>query len=128
MINKIAGIELSEVWTGIAGEDLFELALCRVGPDGKFWLASADDRSTMPGIVLAEHEVVAGGAGRFIRRGRITNNSWNFTVGQLVHAGLDPGKLSHNFPGSHKQLQLVGMATAVNQIDFDPNFMLVEAG
>lgn len=126
MIQSIAGISIVDTMRGQAGEDIKKHDLCRVDPLGYLSLACADSVDTMPGVFIALEDVPKAGMGEFIKRGLVINNSWNFTVGKQVHAGLIPGKLMQEYPGSRQQLQIVGMATAINELLFDPNLMLIE--
>jgi hypothetical protein len=96
--------------------------------DWKYYKANALTFATMPGIVLANSPLSAGQAGNFIRRGQVTNKNWAWTaVGGFVYAGLIAAVVIQTAPAaSGNQLQIVGIATSATQIDFEPQFLLVE--
>ncbi len=114
--------------SGVAGEELDAFDFCYLKTDGRYYKANALDIATMPGLVLAGSALAAGESGDFIRRGRVINNDWNWqTTGGLIYASGRPGQLTQTLPSiSGEQLQIVGVARSSNEIDFEPNLLLVE--
>lgn len=117
-----------ELIAGVAGEALEAFDFCFLKSDGKYYKANSLDVGTMPGLVLATVAFAPGEAGNFIRRGRVKNNTWNWlTIGGLIYASGTAGKLTQSLPAiSGEQLQIVGVARSSNEIDFEPNLLLVE--
>lgn len=110
-----------------AGENLAFGDVCYVGSDEKMWKADADAEATMPVRYMAIATISADASGLFLRSGIVRNAAWNWTVGGLIYADVTAGALTQTAPsGSGDQVQIVGIATHADRMDFNPSPVLVE--
>lgn len=120
-------------WSGItvvltAGANLTIGQLVYLGSaDSKMELADADAAASMPGIALATGTIDEDAAGEFLLHGYFRDDSWSWTKGGLIYAGVTPGALTQTAPvGSGDQVQVVGIAITATVILFSPGYELVE--
>jgi hypothetical protein len=130
MIIKIAGLELqtnSEKFLAMAGENLNQFDLVNLHEDNKYYKSCCTSIDTMPGTAIVMEALQVNTNGEFLRRGIITGN-WAFPKnGKFLYAGSTPGIITQNLPTiSGHQLEIVGINLTANQIDFQPNLLLIE--
>lgn len=101
--------------------------------DGKYWLADADQASTMPGVVLAMEDIAADASGRLLHEGYYRDDSWTWVLGDgeanllFVHTTAGEMVQFANMPvGSGDQVQVLGYVRGTTIIYFDPSMELVE--
>jgi hypothetical protein len=95
--------------------------------DGKLWKADADAATTMPGMYMAAATIGANGTGSVLIQGFARDDTWVWTVGGLVYASTTLGGMTQTAPsGTGDQVQVVGVATHADRIDFRPTPMLIE--
>jgi len=103
--------------------------VCYIAADGDMEFADADDVATMPGVYMALDTIVAGASGEWLRTGWVRDDSWNWTVGGLIYistTGTTGNTLTQTpVSGEDDQLQIVGIATHADRMDFNPNLMLI---
>lgn len=112
----------------IAGEPLVFGNACYIKSDEKLWKADAVAVATMPCIYMAVATIAADAAGLFIRSGLVRDDSWGWTVGGAIYVSTTAGTLTQTAPsGDDDQIQVVGVATHADRMDFNPILTLVEA-
>jgi len=95
--------------------------------DGKWWLADADQASTMPGLRMALEAKSADQTCSMLVAGRVRNDAWNWTVGGLIYASTTSGALTQTQPsGAGDQVQVVGVAYHADKMILQPSPVLVE--
>lgn len=95
--------------------------------DGKWWLADADQASTMPGVRMALEAKSADQTCSMLVMGRVRNDAWSWTVGGLIYASTTSGALTQTQPsGTGDQVQVVGVAYHADKMLFQPSPVLVE--
>lgn len=95
--------------------------------DGKLWKADANATATMPVVAIALGSINANNAGDVLKTGFIRDDSWSWTVGQLIYASGTAGALSQTAPNtSGDQVQVLGYAVTTHVIYFNPSYVLVE--
>lgn len=104
--------------------------VCYVAADGDLEFADADSDTTMPGLYMAIETIAGGSAGYWLRSGFARDDTWAWTPGQPVYVstnGTTGNTLTQTAPtGSGDQVQIVGVATHADRIDFRPSQVIVE--
>ena len=101
--------------------------VCYVKSDGKAWLADASSDTTMPGIYMATTTGAADDEISFLCLGFARDDSWAWTVGDLLYMSTTAGEMTATAPtGDGDQVQVVGVATHADRIYFRPSMVLVE--
>lgn len=91
---------------------------------GTYKTTDADDGTSMPCVALALE--TGTGSKRVIFYGFITNNSWNWTVGQRIYVHTNTGEMTQTPPsGTGDHVQVVGFATAAKTMMFNPDSTLI---
>ncbi|MCB0736210.1 MAG: hypothetical protein KDC92_01760 [Bacteroidetes bacterium] len=92
---------------------------------GTYKTTDADDGTTMPCVALALE--TGTGSKRVIFYGFITNNNWNWTVGQRIYVHTNTGEMTQTPPsGTADYVQVVGFATAAKTMMFNPDMTLIK--
>jgi hypothetical protein len=95
--------------------------------DGKWWLADADAAATMPGQRLALESKTADQTCNTLRMGRVRDDDWNWTIGDVIYASTTGGALTATAPsGTTDIVQIVGRAYHADKIFFDPDQTTIE--
>ena len=95
--------------------------------DGKYYRNDADDETLMPAQVIALENIPYNSTGSVLHLGYLTNTGWSWTKGGLIYVSLTSGGLTQTLvSGSGDQAQIVGYATGVQEIYFNPCPVLVE--
>jgi len=116
-----------DVVTFTAGENLVFGELCYMKSDGKNWKSDANAVATMPGMYLALGTINADASGTFLRTGFARDDTWAWTVGGILYASGTPGAMTQTAPSATgDQVQVVGIATHADRIDFRTGLSLVE--
>ena len=109
------------------GENVVFGDLLYLNNDGKWRKADADEAATMPGLRLAMATIAADATGETLVKGRVRDDTWNWTVGGAIYASTTPGELTQTAPsGSGDQVQILGYAYHADKMIFDPSPVLVE--
>jgi len=110
-----------------AGENLSTGDVCYLKSDGKYWKANATSSSTMPACVMATQAISANTTGKFLIQGYWKNTGLSLTVGGLIYMSTTAGGITQTAPNATgNQIQVLGYATALDTIYFNPNLMLLE--
>lgn len=113
--------------TDTVGENVAFGDLLYMKSDGKYWKADADQASLMPGVVMALETILADAAGALLHKGYVRYDTWNWTPGDILHAGNTAGAIQQPAPsGSGDQVQIVGYAITADIIFFNPQLVMVE--
>jgi hypothetical protein len=95
--------------------------------DGKWWKADADAAATMPGQRLALESKNADETCLTLRMGRVRDDDWNWTIGDVIYASTTGGALTPTGPsGTTDIVQIVGRAYHADKIFFDPDQTTIE--
>lgn len=109
------------------GESVVFGDLLYMKSDGKLWKADANAAATMPGMYMAAATIAANNAGSVLLQGFARDDTWAWTVGGLVYASGTLGAMTQTAPSaSGDQVQVVGVATHADRLDFRPSPMMVE--
>lgn len=136
-INKIVTIPLTDhSVSGItislpAVQEINFGDVCYIAPTGKATLVDADSISSGSGLIMcADATIAANGTGAGLLLGIARDDSWNWTVGNLIYisvSGSSGNTLSQTRPtGTDDVVQVVGMATHADRILFNPSLVQVE--
>ena len=122
--QKVSG----RVVRGQAGENLAIFEVCYMKSDGKLWKAQADAAATMPALYMATEAILADAYGTFLTDGYARDDSWNWTVGAILHAFDDTaGAMIQTAPSdTGDQVQRVGIAVTADVVFFKPDITMVE--
>lgn len=121
--HAIVGI--SGAWT--AGENLVFGDFCYLKSDGKMWKADADAATTMPCLAMAAATINADASGDFLMWGWARDDTWGWTVGNMLYASTTAGALTATAPtGNNDIVQAVAVATHADRIYFQPALTLVK--
>jgi hypothetical protein len=95
--------------------------------DGEWYKADASDDTLMPVHGIAAESGSEDGTIDILIRGFIRDDSWLWTVGQLIFASINAGEISQSIPESiGEQVQALGWAFSGTTIYFNPSPVLVE--
>jgi len=112
---------------GTVGETVAMGDVLYMKSDGKFWRADADAAATMPGMLLAMAAITAGNNGNLMHLGYFRDDSWSWTIGELLYVSVTPGNPTQTAPsGTGDQVQVIGTAVSAHVIFFNPSPVLVE--
>jgi len=104
--------------------------VCYVASDGDMEFADASASATMPGLYMAMATITAGSSGLWLSTGIVRDDTWDWTPGGLIYvstAGTTGNTLTQTAPnGAGDQIQIVGIATSADRIDFRPELSMVE--
>ncbi len=113
--------------TFTAGESLVFGDVCYYKSDGKMWKADADAASTMPVVAMAAESIDADDPGEFLLFGFARDDSWSFSLGDILYASTSGGAITTTAPsGSGDQIQIIGVALNSNAALFDPDKLTAE--
>ena len=117
--------------TFTAAEALTFGDVCFINSSGKAQLIDADAIATMSGICMCVDLTISQNvSGNFLLVGIVGDNSWNWTVGGLIYGSLQVSAndiLTQTPPsGTNDVVQIMGVATAINRMYFNPNLSQVE--
>ena len=112
----------------IAGEDVTFPDLCYLKSDGKYWKADADAIATTEGeLVIVLETIAADATGDFLKRGYLRNNSWSFTIGDILYVDTISGSVTTTRPNSIGDcVRRIGSVHKTNIIWFAPEWLVIE--
>ena len=115
---------------GNAGNVVFG-DVCYIAADGDMEFADADAAATMPGVYMALETIATTASGEWLKCGWARDDDgWNWTPGGLIYisvTGTSTNTLTQSVPtGDGDQVQIIGIATHQDRLDFNPNLMLIE--
>ncbi len=112
----------------IAGEGLSFPALCYLKSDGKYWKTDANAIETTTGPLLIALEVItAGNAGKFLKRGYIRNDTWSFSVADVLYVGDTAGVISNILLSAVGDcVRKIGYAYGSSIVVFEPSETIIE--
>jgi len=136
-INKIVTIPLADhSVSGItcafpAVEEINFGDVCYMAPTGKIALVDADSISSGSGLIMcADTIIAANGTGAGLLLGIARDDSWNWTIGNLVYisiSGTSGNTLSQTRPtGTDDVIQVAGLATHADRLLFNPSLVQIE--
>ena len=100
-------------------------ALLYMAADGNYDETDADAVGTMPCSAMALETLT--GTKEVLLQGYMRDDTWTWTRGGVLYASTTPGEMNQTAPsGSGDQVQIVGIATGVTTIYFNPNLSLIE--
>lgn len=102
-----------------------------VASTGKFSLAKADAIANASAIALVADATIATDAtGRYLLSGTMRDDTWNWTVGGLIYlsaTGTTGNTLTQTAPSAaNNVIQILGVATAADELVFTPSLVQVE--
>jgi hypothetical protein len=119
-----------ETCTAAAGETFAQWQVGFRSIEGNFWKANATDTTGVPCVVMATAAINDGASGRFLKRGWVRNDSWNWTVGGmdgLIYLDTTDGAITQTVPSTlGNKVQIVGWAYTSDIMYFDPDLLVYE--
>lgn len=115
--------------TGLtAGELLAFGHLAYFKSDNKFWKTDADAKATTEGELGFSLEAInAESTGEFLKQGYIRDDSWSFTISDILYISTTSGAITATKPNAIGDCQRrIGHAHAANIIWFDPDMTVIE--
>jgi hypothetical protein len=112
-----------------AGENLVFGEICYIKSDGKLWKANATSDVAMPALFMAVATIAADAVGKFLRKGYVKDaNFATLTIGSFVYVTSgSTGDFTQTAPtDTGANVQIIGIATATDAIEFEPNITLIE--
>jgi len=104
--------------------------VCFINASGEAQLIDASSIDTMSGTAMATDTISANNNGIFLLSGIARNSSWSWTVGGLIYGttvGTNTNTISQIAPsGTNEVIQLLGVATHINRMYFNPSLPQVE--
>ena len=112
----------------VAGEDVAFPNLCFFKSDNKFWKTDADVKATTEGeLAIALESISADASGEFLKLGYIRDDSWSFTIGDILYVDTTTGIITATKPSSIGDcVRKIGHAHATNIIWFVPELLILE--
>jgi len=112
----------------IAGEDVTFPDLCYLKSDGKYWKADADAIATTEGeLAIALETIAADATGDFLKRGYLRNNSWSFSIADILYVSVTSGTITATRPNAVGDcVRRIGYAHKTNIIWFSPDLTVIE--
>jgi hypothetical protein len=110
------------------GETISFGQVCYFKSDGKMWKADADAIATASAIGLCmETTKDADETGKFLLYGIVRDDSFNWTVGELIYLSTTLGTMQHGAPsGTDDVVQILGVALHADRMLFNPQLVQVE--
>jgi hypothetical protein len=110
------------------GETMSFGQVCYFKSDGKMWKADADAIATASAIGLCmETTKDADETGKFLLYGIVRDDSFNWTVGELIYLSTTLGTMQHGAPsGTDDVVQILGVALHADRMLFNPQLVQVE--
>jgi hypothetical protein len=110
------------------GENVVFGELCYLKSDGKYWKTDANAIATTQGQLLIALESITGdSAGKFLKRGYIRDDSWSFTIADILFVGATAGDVSNTkLAAVGDCIRRIGYAYATNIVMFEPSQLVIE--
>lgn len=123
--HTAAGVTITDA---IAGELLAFGHLAYFKSDNKFWKTDADAKATTEGELAFSLEAInAESTGEFLKFGYIRDDSWSFTIGDILFADTTAGAISATKPNTIGAcVRRIGHAHATNIVCFDPDLTVIK--
>ena len=120
-------------WNGMigtftAGEGMTIGELCYLKSDGKMWQVDASAEATAKGMLaIATATISTDGAGVFLLRGFIRDDTWTWTVGGDLFGSETAGLPTQTAPSTSASIvRIIGQAYSADVIYFNPDNTFVE--
>jgi hypothetical protein len=112
----------------IAGENVAFPNLCFFKSDNKYWKTDADAKATTDGeLAIALESTTAESTGKFLKLGYIRDDSWSFTIGDMLYVDTTSGSITATKPsGVGDCVRRIGYAHATNIIWVAPDLLVIE--
>jgi hypothetical protein len=112
----------------IAGELLAFGHLVYFKSDNKFWRTDANAKATTEGELAFSLEAInAESTGEFLKYGYIRDDSWSFTLGDILFVDTTAGAISATKPSAIGDcVRRIGHAHATNIVCFNPDLMVIK--
>jgi hypothetical protein len=133
-IGLIPALGSNQTTTGLivdgitVGENVSFGDLCYLKSDGKYWKADANAIETTTGpLLIALEAITAGNAGKFLKRGYIRDDTWTFSVADVLYVGDTAGAISDILLSAVGNcVRKIGYAYGSSIVVFEPSETIIE--
>jgi hypothetical protein len=117
--------------TVTVGENVTFGQVLYLKPDGKYWLAKADNYATLPATRMALASISGDATGLTLKNGSVRFDSWSLSGagGKTFVSAATGGAITTTAPATlTNQLQLIGEARSATTLNFNPSTDIAEVG